>query len=471
LNIFFPASATSILAVAISIIALSTALIVYSIYKLSRLNRLGHVRPVQSLKNDKVSDQVKTDAVLANLDIGIVAYGNDGRYLLSNKAMEEILGVSSLPTDLNSFMTSYCEENGVMARLLLGKSEASGVLKQGKRVVRITAKESRLENKRKVATIFILQDITHQELQEEKRKEFVANVSHELKTPLTTIITYTESLIDWGLAEKTPEGIRNDVKRMHDDALRMQGLVTDLLLLSSIDSNALRVRMEQLDLSYVMKQAVERLQIQAEEKDITLSCTSVSIVPPIFGDRASIDRIISNLVSNSIKYSGRGSEVKVYIGVVHDEAYVKVNDNGFGMDQKHLDKIFDRFYRVDGTGSRAFGGTGLGLSIVKELVDMHGGQIVVQSGIATGSLFTIMFPLARTLYNKTIDSVENQVPIKTPLAISVANDLKRLANEGGVIFDDWKELDEAQLEKIKLMINDSLADDEEIIFTSSFEMD
>ena len=102
---------------------------------------------------------------------------------------------------------------------------------------------------------------------------------------------------------------------------------------------------------------------------------------------------------------------------------------------------------------------------------MHGGQIVVQSGIATGSLFTIMFPLARTLYNKTIDSVENQVPIKTPLAISVANDLKRLANEGGVIFDDWKELDEAQLEKIKLMINDSLADDEEIIFTSSFEMD
>lgn len=454
-----PASAASVLALAIALLILAVALIIYSMYKLAGLGRL---RPAASPAQKSVSDQVKIEAILADLDIGIVAYGTDGRHLFFNPAVTDMLDIQDPPADLNTFLTTYCEENGIMARLLLGKTEATGILNAAKRVIRITARESRLEDKRKVATIFILQDITQQELQEEKRKEFVANVSHELKTPLTTIITYSESLIDWGLEEKTPEGIRNDVKRMHDDALRMQSLVTDLLLLSSIDSRGLRIRMEQLDLSYLVRQAVDRLKVQAEEKDITLTCTSVAIIPPVFGDRASVDRIISNLVLNAIKYSGRNTEVKVYMGLVHDEAYVKITDEGYGIDEKHLDRIFNRFYRVDMTGSRAYGGTGLGLPIVKELVDMHGGQISVKSAVAIGSTFTVMFPLARTLYNKTIGSLENHVPIKTPLAIAAANDLKRLANEAGILFEDWKDVDADRFAQIKQLMQDEATADEEI---------
>lgn len=438
-----------VLAAAIMIFAIG--LLVFSLYKISKLKRR---KPIEPVVRSEVSNQVKTDAILADLDVGIVAYGNDGRCLLSNKAASKILEVENLCSDLNSFLTTYCEENGVMARLVLGKSEATGIIHIGKKVVRITAKESRLEDKRKVATIFLLQDITQQELQEEKRKEFVANVSHELKTPLTTIITYSESLLDWGLKEKTIDSIRNDVKRMHDDARRMQNLVTDLLLLSSIDSKGIRIRMEQMDLNYAVRQAVERLQIQAAEKKIELSCTSVSILQPIFGDRASIDRIVSNLVSNAIKYSKPESEVKVYIGLVHDEAYVKVTDEGFGIDEKHLDKIFNRFYRVDGTGSRAFGGTGLGLSIVKELVDMHGGQISVKSGIAVGSTFTVMLPLARTLYNKVVDSYIAGAPIATALGQAVSEDLKRIAHEAGLAFEDWNELSAEELAEIKHKINE-----------------
>ena len=304
-------------------------IVALGVYLLISLRQKGTPKALNYVYPSEPRPTLNHEAVFASLDIGIVVYGADGKRQLTNRAAFELLGHDGIPEQLDQFMTSYCEANGILARLILGKNEASDVLEIGNRVIRLTARESRTQQNRRIATVFILQDITKQELQEQKRKEFVANVSHELKTPLTTIITYSESLVDWGLAEKTAEGVRNDVKRIHDDAIRMQNLVTDLLLLSSIDSRALQMRMESLDLNYLVRQTVDHMQLAAAEKNIQLTCTSVSIVQPVFGDRPSIERIINNLISNAIKYSDVDTEVKVYIGTIHNEAYVKVTDQGY----------------------------------------------------------------------------------------------------------------------------------------------
>lgn len=405
---------------------------------------------------------LEAEVLLSDLDIGIVAYDAAGKRQIANRTAGELLGADAIPEQLETFMSAYCEDNGIMARLLLGKTDATGVVTVGRKTVRLTARENRRDHQRRRSTVFLLQDITKQALQEQKRKEFVANVSHELKTPLTTIVTYSESLMDWGLSEKTEDGIRNDVRRIHDDAMRMQHLVTDLLLLSSIDSRALQMRMESMDLNYLVRLSTDRMQMAAQEKQIQLSCTSVSIVPPVFGDRASLDRIISNLISNAIKYSDVGTEIKVYIGMVHDEAYVKVTDQGFGIDEQHLTKIFDRFFRVDVTGSRIFGGTGLGLAIVKELVDMHGGQISVQSALGRGSTFTVLLPLGKTIHNKVLNTLEQGGRIQSSLHLASLNELLGMARDAGMAVQTAADLTATHIEELRQLLNEAVVSQEDI---------
>ncbi len=413
-------------------------------------------------------------AILSTLDLGIVAYGADGRILFSNEPATRLLGEDGLPADVNVFMGAYCDSNGMMARILLGKDEASGLIRVGATVIRLRARVINTGKHYRKTTVFVLQDITRQELQEQKRKEFVANVSHELKTPLTTIITYSESLLDWGLEEKKREVLRNDITRIHDDAKRMQALVTDLLLLSSIDSEALHMRMESLDLGTVVKQAVERFHEVANQKEIDLSCAILSILPPVFGDRTSLGRIVSNLVSNAIKYSDLKGTVKVYVGMVHDEAYVKVTDDGYGIDEKHLSKIFDRFYRVDMTGSRMYGGTGLGLSIVRELVDMHAGQITVKSAVGSGTSFTVLLPLARTVHNKTLTILESGGTLRNHLQQASFMEIESLGREAGLWSGGATELNPADLtaddlKRLREIVQADAFGTEEIIMDS--EMD
>lgn len=365
-----------------------------------------NLRELASLSAKIMQERVKSEAIFRDLEIGLLAYGTDGRLTLSNEAASTLLGSPEPIRQFDDLLTAYGEENGVKARMLLGKGEASGILFRGKRVLRMSVRVSRTEDQRRVANIVILQDITSQELQEKQRKEFVANVSHELKTPLTTIATYSESLLDWGLEEKQKEGIRKDVLRIHDDAIRMQNLVMDLLLLSSIDSQKMHNRMELMNLEQVVRQTVDRVQIHAQEKEIQLDCISLSIGSPVFADRQSIERIVSNLLSNAIKFTNRKGEIKVYIGKINDLAYIKVTDTGQGIEEQYLSQIFNRFYRVDATGSRLYGGTGLGLSIVQELVELHHGQIDVQSTLGKGSSFTVIIPFANKIFTEVLNDMK-----------------------------------------------------------------
>ncbi|MHB8962025.1 MAG: sensor histidine kinase [Saccharofermentanales bacterium] len=352
--------------------------------------------------NRFIHERNKAEAILTDLDVGILAYGSDGSLINYNPAFCKIMGVAEPPSTFKKFLMEHGRDNGLQAGIMLGTGINEAIREIERRTVRIRLKQAFLARDTKAATIVVVLDITQQEQEEKRRKEFVANVSHELRTPLTTIKTYSESLLEWGLKEKSKDSVRKDISRIHEDALRMGTLVENLLLLSRIDNKGMVAGMDQHDLTSIVRSVVDRMQIQAEEKNIGLECYSLSRLPWVFVDRSALDRVMVNIISNAIKYTDISGKVSVYMGVLVDDVYVKVADTGFGIDTEKIPFIFDRFYRVDMTGSRMYGGTGLGLSIAKELVELHLGDISVNSILGKGTEFIVRIPFARKLFTDAI---------------------------------------------------------------------
>lgn len=412
--------------------AAAIALVLFLFWFLQWMNRRYRAqkdREIAGMVSQFIDERDKSEAILADLDVGVIAYSSDGIKINTNPAARKMLAPESVPENLKDFVDLYGQANGIQAAILLGNEHISGTVQHNERILKVRLKESRLGEDRKAGTLVVLQDITDQEREEKQRKEFVANVSHELKTPLTTIKTYSESLLEWGLSEKKPEAIRKDIWRIHDDSLRMERLVEDLLLLSSIDSRGIRVRLELIDFTHVVRQVVERMQLQANEKNIEMSCYTLSRIPLVFIDRTAMERVLTNLVSNAIKYTDKGGSVKIYISYLVDDVYVKVSDTGFGIEKEHLTQIFNRFYRVDMTGSRMYGGTGLGLSIARELVELHDGKISVSSTLGKGTEFTVMIPIARKVLRDTINSCQFNHAPADPLHHEAAEELIQAATE------------------------------------------
>lgn len=395
-----------------------------------------------------INEKNKAEAILTDLDVGIVAYGSDGVLLNSNPAFCKIMNTTEPPSTFKKFLVRYGQDNGLQAGILLGTGVNAAIYQINDRIIRMRLKEAHLDEGVKAATIVVIQDITDQENEEKRRKDFVANVSHELKTPLTTIRTYSESLLDWGLEEKNKESIKKDVYRIHEDAVRMGALVEDLLLLSSIDSKEMRPNMEQHDLGSIVRGIVDRMQIQAQDKNIDLKCYSLAKIPWIFVNRSSIERIIINILSNAIKYTEPNGTVTVYMGVLLEDAYVKIADTGFGIEKDKMQHIFNRFYRVDMTGSRMYGGTGLGLSIAKELAELHGGEITVSSVLGKGSEFIFKIPSAKTVFEDSIGYVSSNSTNNDILYRMAKETLLERAKSIGLELDSLLSLENKQAKEL-----------------------
>jgi two-component system, OmpR family, phosphate regulon sensor histidine kinase PhoR len=436
-----------LLLILFTFLATTLLLVAYCRSANRRYRRASDAR-LSQMVSQFVDERTKSEAILLDLDVGVVAYGRDGILINVNPAARKMLAPRPIPENFNAFIDEYGQENGIRAAMLLGSESLSGKIMVGDRIIRLRLKLSHFIENGPSSSLVVLTDITDQESEEKQRKEFVANVSHELKTPLTTIKTYSESLLDWGLAEKNEEAVRKDIWRIHDDSLRMERLVEDLLLLSSIDSKGIRVRMEILDFAYVIRQAVERMQHQAQGKELEMTCYALSRIPSVYVDRAAIERVVTNLVSNAIKYTEKGGKIKVYVSYLIDDAYVKVVDTGFGIDKDHLPRIFNRFYRVDMTGSRMYGGTGLGLSIAKELVELHDGKINVNSVLGKGTEFTVMIPIARKVFCDTLEGYQMNNPLTDPMHHAAAADLQLMAAELGLIQGQLSDLAAENIEKL-----------------------
>lgn len=235
--------------------------------------------------------------------------------------------------------------------------------------------------------VMIILDITEKEAREELRREFTSNVSHELKTPLTTIYGISDMLVG-GIVK--PEDIPGFAKNIRDEAGRMITLIQDILKLSQLDENTFSDQRERVDLYELAQSAAERLRPQADEKHVTISVTGER--SEFTGIATVLEEMIYNLLDNAVKYNKQGGRADVDVRSSGDDIVVTVSDTGIGVPADSIDRIFERFYRADKSHSRKIGGIGLGLSIVKHGVSLHGGSITVKSSEGSGTTFTMALP-------------------------------------------------------------------------------
>lgn len=351
-----------------------------------------------SLKNTLAeisSEKSKMETILNYMTDGIIAFNLKGEVIHTNPASAHILGVEG---EIESF-EEYSKRFGIDYRIedvtyLQTHQTTETSLDVNGKSIKVYFAVFTDESKKPGGVIAVLQDITEQQRLENMRKEFVANVSHELRTPLTSIKSYSETLLDGALEDR--EMTERFLGVINSEADRMTRLVKDLLQLSRLDNQQLRWNFEELSLVDLVKSAAERMELEAKAHNQVLECFVLGDIPAIEADYGRLEQVVFNILSNALKYTPGEGRITVYVGKIYNDVYFKVTDNGIGIPENDLSRIFERFYRVDKARSREMGGTGLGLSIAKEIVEAHGGVITISSKVGNGTEVMARLPIKQT---------------------------------------------------------------------------
>ena len=235
-------------------------------------------------------------------------------------------------------------------------------------------------------------DLTEPMRAEKIRQEFSANVSHELKTPLTSISAYAE-MISSGIA-KGP-AVNDFANKIHREATHLTGLISDILLISEIEEGKISLEVEEVDLVALCKTVILQLDKLAQEKNIAVTLTGGDA--QLLGRQNHFYEIVFNILQNAIKYTSSKGQVTTTLCQDIEKATIEVKDTGIGIPQKNLERVFERFYRVDKSRYKKTGGTGLGLSIVKHLVQLYGGQVFIESREGIGTKVRVVIPTQRAV--------------------------------------------------------------------------
>jgi signal transduction histidine kinase len=241
------------------------------------------------------------------------------------------------------------------------------------------------------------------------KSQFLANMSHELRTPLNSIIGYSEVLLD-GVDGDLPEEAVEDVVAIHDSGKHLLALINEILDMAKIDAGQLNLDRKLTDLSKILSDALKTGQALIKDKPVTIALVEDNPVPQVYADALRMRQVLLNLVSNAVKFTEQGS-VTISYGMQNDhEIFIKVQDTGMGISPDNLPLIFERFRQVDGSSTRRAGGTGLGLTITKQLVEMHGGNIGVESEEGHGSNFYFHLPTAEVAKKQFHDGETQVMP-------------------------------------------------------------
>ncbi len=343
---------------------------------------------------DKLSEvstkKNQIETILLHMTDGIIAFNMEGEIILINPAAKKFLSISPEDNSFNDIFRKY-EIDINMEKIIYLETWTSTEkrFQVDDRYVKVFFAPFKDEEDRPDGVIAVIQDITEHVKLDNMQKELVADVSHELKTPITSIMGYADTLLEGGYDAETQEKFLNVIA---SESRRMARLVTDLLTLSRYDSNKKKTQKEAFDLGELVKKCQEKLAIQIKKKNHTVNCFVTADVPLVYADKDDIERVVLNIMTNSIKYTQDGGEIKIYVGFVYNDAYIKIFDNGIGIPEEDLSRIFERFYRVDKARTREMGGTGLGLSIAKEILDKNGGSIDIKSKVGEGTEVVIRIP-------------------------------------------------------------------------------
>lgn len=332
--------------------------------------------------------QEEFDLITSGMQEGLVIFSKDGTVLSANAAARAILS-----GETGGSYLQLCREKhylSVVESALAGKAKTKK-MKQGGRVYTLTATPVQNALAGNAAVLFIV-DITDSELSEKMRREFSANVSHELKTPLTSILGYTE-IIGNGLANESD--IPKFADRIHKEAARLLTLIEDIIKLSQLDEDELRAEFVPVELSELCQNVLQELSQKAEKAGVTLHFSGSE--QTVSGFEPSLYEMIYNLCDNAIAYNKPGGSVNVSLEKTpEDKIRLTVRDTGIGIAEEHLGRVFERFYRVDKSHSKETGGTGLGLSIVKHAALMHDAKLSIESTPQVGTTVQILFKPLKT---------------------------------------------------------------------------
>ena len=364
---------------------------VFLIIYLSRMVIYPLKKMIEGKEKREKAEETELKTKLLHMTEGIIAFDIDGKIDLINPAAKLLLKISPEDETFDDIFGKF-NLNLNMEKLIYLENLTSmeqDINVEDKSVKVIFSPFRNEENNKPEGIIAVIQDITELIKLDTMQKEFVADVSHELKTPITSIMGYADTLLE---GEYDADTQREFLQVIASEARRMARLVTDLLELSRIDSNKKRIKKSSFDLGTLAKECQKKLAIEIKKKNQDVECLVTADVPPVFADKDDIQRVILNILSNSIKYTPEGGNIKIYVGFVYSDAYIKVIDNGIGIPEEDLNRIFERFYRVDKARTREMGGTGLGLSIAKEVLDKNGGSIDIKSKVGKGTEVVIKIP-------------------------------------------------------------------------------
>ena len=366
--------------------------------KTNKKENLENVDDIFGLMTTELKDQLndvstkknQIETILRHMTDGIVAFNMNNEIILINPEAKKLLSIRPEDTTFEDIFDKFKLDINMEKIIYLDNwTSTEQRVQVDDKYINIFFAPFKNQADRPDGVIAVVQDITEHVKLDNMRKEFVADVSHELKTPITSIMGYADTLLEGEYDKETQEKFLNVIA---SEARRMAKLVTDLLTLSRYDNKKQKTQKETFDLGDLVKKCQDKLAIEIKKKNHKVNCFVTADVPPVYADKYDIERVVLNILTNSIKYTKDGGEIKIYVGFVYNDAYIKVFDNGIGIPEEDLSRIFERFYRVDKARTREMGGTGLGLSIAKEILDKNGGSIDIKSVVGQGTEVVIKIP-------------------------------------------------------------------------------
>lgn len=337
----------------------------------------------------------RLQSVIETMPSGMLLIDDAGKVTLLNQAMRQMLRL--IETDVTGKPYKRMTNANDLSKLV---DQCFSIKRNVREEIQLFVPEKRVfeaslspimdDNQHVKAIVVILHDITAIRRLEQMRSEFVANVSHEIKTPITSVIGFTETLLDGAMADE--ETLRSFLEIILEESKRLYRLIGDILDLSKIESGELPLTITNIDVSHLIHSVAHTLQDQVSQNHLRLHLHAPDRLR-VASDEDRLRQIVVNLLTNAITHTPTGGRIDITVKSADDEWQLLVADTGVGMTKADLSRIFERFYRVDKARSRESGGTGLGLAIVKHLVDVLHGSIEVDSEVGVGTTFTLTFPI------------------------------------------------------------------------------
>lgn len=448
-----------------------TGMIVYKIFAVS------FYRKKRDMKFLNAANGV-SNSVLNIVQMGVVAFTDNGTLLFNNKTCLKKLRVEELPQTFTEFVDKFVHDEQILIDLqvyesLLPKTrpqENEDDILESEKLESVT---TRVEIRNRIIQfhfskpffpqstlrgwVVVLEDVTKAARQEQQRRLFVSTVSHELKTPLASINGYSESLIDWGLREKSPDQIFNDVLKINEEGHRITEIISNLTFLSQIENNKDKIDMTVYRIDKTVEEVCRKYTEEANKKNIRLYYESLTrVMPPVFGSKSMMEQMVGNLINNALKYSSENTNIWVFIQAHETTVTIKVQDQGKGIPKPAAEKVFQAFFRVDETGARSAGGSGLGLAIVKMMAEVQEGEISLVTRCPedddsqrseVGSDFYITVPTAAATFKETLEAMKENADREEVLYRKAKQYMEKINEDDYDLGYDLKKIDNKEDEE------------------------